>query len=91
MATLRLSSDWAVMLGMLCAFVTPLYQLMAFAWLLFDELEGLRGSLRFGFWWSAMLLFCLIHFIYIVRLHRRAVRKGALSNGPVDPGTGTVE
>lgn len=90
-ATLRLSLDWAVILGMICAFVTPLYQLMAFAWLLFDELAGLRGSLRFGVWWSATLLFCLIHFIYIVRLHRRAVKKGAPPDGPVDPGVETKE
>nr|WP_325222057.1 hypothetical protein [uncultured Oscillibacter sp.] len=91
MSTLSLSLDWAVILGMICAFVTPLYQLTAFAWLLFDELAGLRGSLRFGVWWSAMLLFCLIHFIYFIWLHRRAVKKGAPPDGPVDPGAGTVE
>jgi hypothetical protein len=90
-ATLRLSLGWVEILGMICALLTPLYQLLAFAWLLFDELAGLRGSLRFSVDWSAMLAFCLIHFIYIVRLHRRAVKKGAPPDGPVDPGAGTVE
>ena len=90
-STLSLSLEWAMTPGMICALLTPLYQFMAFAWLLFDELAGLRGSLRFSVDWSAMLAFCLIHFIYIVRLHRRAVKKGAPPDGPVDPGAGTVE
>ena len=90
-ATQRLSLNWAVMLGLICAILTPLYQLLAFAWLLFDELLGLRGNIRFGVDWSAMLLFCLIHFIYFAWLHRRAVKKGAPPDGPVDPGAGTVE
>ena len=90
-ATLRLSLNWAEILGMICALLTPLYQLMAFSWLLFDELAGLRGSVQFGVSWSAMLLFCLIHFIYFAWLHRRAVKKGAPPDGPVDPGAGTVE
>ncbi|WP_325199504.1 hypothetical protein [Oscillibacter sp.] len=88
-ATLRLSLGWVEILGMICALLTPLYQLLAFAWLLFDELAGLRGSLRFGVDWSAMLAFCLIHFIYFAWLHRRAKRRG--EHGPVDPGAGTVE
>lgn len=88
-STLSLSLGWVEILGMICALLTPLYQLLAFAWLLFDELMGLRGSLRFGVDWSAMLAFCLIHFIYFARLHRRAKRREA--HGPVDPGTGTVE
>ena len=90
-ATLRLSLNWAEILGMICALLTPLYQLVAFSWLLFDELAGLRGSVQFGVSWSAMLLFCLIHFIYFAWLHRRAVKKGVPPDGPVDPGAGTVE
>lgn len=88
-ATLRLSLDWALVVGVLCSMLTPLFQLLAFSWLLFDELAGLRGSLRFGVDWSAILLFCLIHFIYFAWLHRRAKRRE--EHGPVDPGTGTVE
>jgi len=88
-ATLRLSLNWAEILGMICALLTPLYQLVAFSWLLFDELAGLRGSVQFGVSWSAMLLFCLIHFIYFAWLHRRAKRREA--HGPLDPGAGTVE
>lgn len=88
-STLSLSLEWAMTPGMICALLTPLYQFMAFAWLLFDELAGLRGSLRFGVWWSAMLAFCLIHFVYFAWLHRRAKRRG--DHGPVDPGTGTME
>ena len=88
-ATLRLSLGWVEILGMICALLTPLYQLLAFSWLLFDELAGLRGSLRFGVDWSAILLFCLIHFIYFAWLHRQAKRRE--EHGPVDPGTGTVE
>ena len=83
--------DMAALVFVICSFVTPMHQLLAFSWLLFDELLGLRGSLRFGVEWSAMLAFCLIHFIYIARLHRRAMKKGAPSDGPVDPGAGTVE
>lgn len=70
-STLGLSLGGAEILWMICALLTPLYQLLAFAWLLFDELAGLRGSLRFGVDWSAMLAFCLIHFIYFAWLHRR--------------------
>ncbi len=90
-ATLRLSLDWALVVGVLCSLLTPLFQLLAFSWLLFDELAGLRGSLRFGVDWSAILLFCLIHFIYFVWLHHRARQRGATPHGPVDPGAGTVE
>ena len=90
-ATLRLSLNWAEILGMICALLTPLYQLVAFSWLLFDELAGLRGSVQFGVSWSAMLLFCLIHFIYFAWLHRRAKTRGETAHGPLDPGAGTVE
>ena len=90
-ATLRLSLNWAEILGMICALLTPLYQLVAFSWLLFDELAGLRGSVQFGVSWSAMLLFCLIHFIYFAWLHHRARQRGETAHGPVDPGAGTVE
>ncbi|MCI9578602.1 MAG: hypothetical protein HFF98_07125, partial [Oscillibacter sp.] len=58
-STLGLALGGGVVLG-ICALLTPLYQLMAFSWLLFDELAGLRGSVQFGVSWSAMLLFCLI-------------------------------
>lgn len=88
-ATLRLSLDWALVVGVLCSLLTPLFQLLAFSWLLFDELAGLRGSARFGVVWSAILLLCFVHFIYFTWLHRRAKRREA--HGPVDPGTGTVE
>lgn len=90
-ATLRLSLGWVEILGMICALLTPLYQLLAFTWLLFDELAGLRGNVRFGVSWSAMLLFCLIHFIYFTWLHHRARQRGETARGPVDPGAGTVE
>ena len=90
-STLRLSLGGVVILGMICALLTPLYQLIAFSWLLFDRLAGLRGSVQFGVSWSAMLLFCLIHFIYFTWLHHRAGQRGATNHGPVDPGTGTVE
>lgn len=90
-ATLRLSLGWVEILGMICALLTPLYQFLAFAWLLFEKLAGLRGSARFGVVWSAILLFCLIHFVYFVWLHRRAKQRGATAHGPVDPGAGTVE
>jgi len=73
-ATLRLSLGWVEILGMICAFLTPLYQLLAFAWLLFDKLLGIRGSTLYGVEWPAILLFCLGHFIYFAWLHRRAER-----------------
>ena len=90
-AALRLSLDWALVVGVLCSLLMPLFQLLAFSWLFFDELAGLRGSARFGAVWSAILLFCLIHFIYFAWLHRRAKQRGETAHGPVDPGTGTVE
>lgn len=73
-ATLRLSLGWVEILGMICAFLTPLYQLLAFAWLLFDKLLGIRGSTLYGVEWSAILLFCLGHFIYFAWLHSRSER-----------------
>ena len=90
-ATLRLSLDWALVAGVLCALLTPLFQLLAFSWLLFDEFAGLRGSARFGVVWSVILLFCLAHFIYFAWLYCRAKQRGAMPHGPVDPGAGTVE
>lgn len=88
-AALRLSLDWALVVGVLCALLTPLFQLLAISWLLFNRLAGLRGSARFGVVWSAILLFCLVHFIYFAWIHRRAKRRE--EHGTVDPGTGTVE
>lgn len=70
-------------------FLAPVNQCLAFSWLLFDRIAGLTGSARYNVWWGAGLLFCLIHFIYIAWLHRRAKRREA--HGPVDPGAGTVE
>ena len=90
-AALRLSLDWALVVGVLCSLLTPLFQLLAFAWLVFEKLAGLRGSTRFGVVWSAILLFCLIHFVYFAWLHRRARQRGETVHGPVDPGAGTVE
>lgn len=72
---LDLTLSWSLVIGVLCSLLTPLNQLLAFAWLLFDEWAGLRGSARYGVEWSAILLFCLVHFIYFAWLHRRAERK----------------
>lgn len=77
--------------AVLCSFLTPLHQLLAFTWLLSRELAGLQGVLRYGAGCGAVLFVCLIHFIYFAWLHRRAVKKGASPDGPVGPGTGTVE
>ena len=90
-AALRLSLDGALAVGLLCLLLTPLYQLLAFAWLLFEKLAGMRGSTRFSVVWSAILLFCLIHFVYFAWLHHRARQRGATPHGPVDPGAGAVE
>lgn len=77
--------------GVLCSFLTPLNQLLAFTWLLSKELAGLQGVLRYGAGCGAALFVCLIHFIYFVWLHRRAKQRGETAHGPVDPGTGAVE
>ena len=74
-STLSVSFWVVILLWTICAFLTPLYQLLAFAWLLFDKLLGIRGSTLYGVEWSAILLFCLVHFIYFAWLHRRAERK----------------
>lgn len=76
--------DTVAVVFVICALVTPFFQMTAISWLL-KKLAGLDTGNLMGF------LFCLIHFIYIVRLHRRAVKKGAPPDGPVDPGAGTVE
>ena len=73
-STLSISWWVVILLGTICAFLTPLYQLLAFAWLLFDKLLGIRGSTLYGVEWPAILLFCLVHFIYFAWLHRRAER-----------------
>ena len=75
--------------GVLCSFVTPLNQLLAFTWLLFQWLADLPGMARYSGGCGAALFVCLLHFAYFVWLHRRAKRREA--HGPVDPGTGTVE
>lgn len=38
-----------------------------------------------------VLLLCLVQFIYMAGLRRRAGEKGAVSHGPVVPGAGTME
>ena len=88
MSRLRLYLDWGLVIGALCSFLTPLNQLLAFSSWLSDRMPGR------GFWsgeWPAMLLFCLLNFVYIVWLHRRAKTRGEMADGPVGPGTGTVE
>ena len=77
--------------AVLCSFLTPLNQLLAFTWLLSKELAGLSGVLRYGAGCGAVLFFCVLHFLYFAWLHRRAKQRGATAHGPVDPGTGTVE
>lgn len=77
--------------GVLCSFLTPLNQLLAFTWLLSKELAGLSGILRYGAGCGAVLFFCVLHFLYFAWLHRRAKQRGATAHGPVDPGAGTVE
>lgn len=86
-----LQQDWALVPGALCSVLTPLWQILAFAWLVFDKMAGLRGSVLYGTLWSAGVLFCLIHFAYIAWLYRRAEEKGVSFHGHVDPGEGTVE
>uniref|UniRef100_UPI00272A1C1B hypothetical protein n=1 Tax=uncultured Oscillibacter sp. TaxID=876091 RepID=UPI00272A1C1B len=61
-STLSVSFWVGILLWTICAFLTPLYQLLAFAWLLFDKLLGIRGSTLYGVEWSAILLFCLSNF-----------------------------
>ena len=75
--------------GVLCSFLTPLNQLLAFTWLLFKWLAVLPGIARYGAACAVALFFCLIHFIYFAWLHRRAKRRE--EHGPVGPGAGTVE
>lgn len=78
-----------VVFVVLCSFLTPLNQLLAFTWLLFKWLADLPGMVRYSGGSGAALFVCLLHFIYFAWLHRRAKRREA--HGPVDPGAGTVE
>ena len=78
-----------VVLGVLCSFLTPLNQLLAFTWLLFQWLADLPGMVRYSGGSGVALFVCLLHFIYFAWLHRRAKRRE--EHGPVDPGAGTVE
>lgn len=84
-----LQQGWA--LGVICSFVTPLNQILAFAWGLFFMMASLQGKVLYGALWTAGVLFCLIHFAYVAWLYRRIREKGETVNGPVDPGEGTVE
>ena len=72
-------------------FLFPANQIQAFSWLLFHECTALSRTAQSYATCGLDLLFCLIHFIYFAWLHRRAVKKGAPPDGPVDPGAGTVE
>lgn len=78
-----------VVFGVLCSFLTPLNQLLAFTWLLFKWLADLPGMVRYSGGSGVALFVCLLHFIYFAWLHRRAKRRE--EHGPVDPGAGTVE
>jgi len=75
----------------ICALFAPLYQPIAFSWLLFEKIAGLESSVCFGVGRSAGLLFCFIQFAYMAWLCRRAKKRGETENGPVGPGAGTVE
>ena len=77
--------------GVLCSFLTPMHQLLAFTWLLLKWLADLPGIVRYGGGCGVVLFFSLLHFIYFAWLHRRAVKKGAPPDGPLDNGAGTVE
>ena len=58
--------------GVLCSFLTPLNQLLAFTWLLFKWMAGLPGMSRSGVGCGAALFVCLLHFLYFAWLHHRA-------------------
>ncbi len=77
--------------GVLCSFLTPLNQLLAFTWLLFQWLADLPEMVRYSGGCGAALFVCLLHFLYFTWLHHRARQRGATNYGPVDPGAGTVE
>lgn len=72
-------------------FLFPANQMEAFSWQLFHEWAALSRTARSYATCGLDLLFCLIHFVYTAWLLRRVRKRGALSNGPVDPGAGTVE
>ncbi len=81
----------ALIFLVLCSFLTPLNQLLAFTWLLSKELAGLPALVRYSGGCGAALFVCLLHFLYFTWLHRRAEKRGETAHGPVDPGAGTVE
>ena len=58
--------------GVLCSFLTPLNQLLAFTWLLFKWLADLPGIARYSSGCGAVLFFYLLHFFYFAWLHHRA-------------------
>ena len=58
--------------GVLCSFLTPLNQLLAFTWLLFKWMAGLPGMSRYGVGCGAALFVCLLHFLYVAWRHHRA-------------------
>lgn len=70
----------------LCSFLTPMNQLMAFSWLLFYQMAGLRGDAWYRSGWTAGVLFCLIHFAYAVWLHHRAKRREEISDESMGAG-----
>lgn len=71
--------DLAALVFVICSFLTPVHQLEALLWrareLMGRELRTIAGC-----------LFCLMHFVYLTRLHRRAMEKGVPPDGPVDRG-----
>lgn len=91
LADFRTVPGWIAIIFFILMFLVPANQLLAFSWLLFHQMAGLDGSALNRAGWFAGLLFCLIHFIYFVWLHRRARERGGTAHGPVGPGTGTVE
>jgi len=74
----------------ICALFAPLFQPMAFSWLLFQKIAGLEWNVCVGVGWSSVLLFCLIQFTYMAWLFRRAKKRGETENGSVGPGAGTM-
>nr|WP_326164619.1 hypothetical protein [uncultured Oscillibacter sp.] len=75
--------DLAALVFVIWSFVTPVHQLSALSWP-FRALAGIEVRTCMG------ASFCLFHLVYVARLRRRAMKEGALPDGPVGPGTGTV-
>ena len=76
--------DPAVLAFVSCSLLTHIHQLEALLWRA-PELVGRELRTFAGF------LSCLTPFVYLARLHRRIMEKGAPLDGPLASGTGTVE